>query len=246
MQQDAPAFTVVEVEVNSRCNRSCGYCPVSVLPAPPVPRFMPAGIFTRLLEQLSEISFAGRLSYHLYNEPLLRRDLELLVIEARTFLPSARQVLYTNGDLLTPNRHGTLTRAGIDHFVVTRHDHSQFAACDNVTVLTPDHLVLTNRGGTLPHLGVAQASHQMRPCFAPSEMLIVTASGDVLRCYEDAKRGHVYGNIMQSALGEIWYSEDFILARTNLAAGERDAVGGICSACTNLAHALPGNSLYAL
>lgn len=236
--------TVVEVEVNSRCNRTCGYCPVSALPAPPVPKFMHDTVFERLLAGLGEWRFDGRFSYHLYNEPLLRRDLERLVSAAASRLPAAHQVLYTNGDLLTPERFRSLKDSGIAEFIVTRHDGD----ADGVpprpqqTVLVPAQLQLTSRGGTLP----VRRPVLDRPCYAPSEMLIVAADGAVLLCYEDARRQHVMGNIMEEPLAAIWTSPRFVGLRRDLAAGARAAVGGICGACDNCAHDRPETSWFAL
>src|SRR5262249_59115890 len=81
----APAmrwFQFVEAEVNSRCNRKCQYCPNSILPEPDVPKLMSDAVFERLLAELQRIDYAGRLSYHLFGEPLLRRALERLAQRA--------------------------------------------------------------------------------------------------------------------------------------------------------------------
>jgi cyclic pyranopterin phosphate synthase len=236
--------TVVEVEVNSRCNRSCGYCPVSVLPVPSAPKVMPLPVFETLLVQLREIQFAGRFSYHFYNEPLLRRDLEVLVATASSMLPHAVQVLYTNGDLLVQERYDALVAAGIRHFVITQHDslREKIPARPLQTLLVPADLNLTNRGGTLFKIG-----EPLRiPCFAPSEMLIVTATGDVLLCYEDAQRQNVMGNITVSSLSEIWNSEQFVDVRKVLADGERASAGMLCRQCDNCAHSEPGTSWLTL
>jgi len=48
-----PLFDVVEIEVNSRCNRSCHYCPVSVLPVSGQAR-MSRTVFTVLIDNLGD------------------------------------------------------------------------------------------------------------------------------------------------------------------------------------------------
>lgn len=242
----SPLFSVVEVEINAQCNRSCSYCPVSILPKAVGARYMARALFVHLLGQLAAISFSGRLSYHIYNEPLLRRDLELLITDARKHLPLAHQILYTNGDRLTPARHASLTSSGIEHFVVTRHDSKPFTLYDNATILTPHQLDLTNRGGFLRHVGVADEAHRRHPCFAPSEMLIVTVTGDVLLCYEDAQRQHVFGNITDKSIVAIWNDPAFVLVREHLVSGRRSGARSICAECTNLAHISPGRSWFAL
>src|SRR6266550_3893060 len=91
-----PGLSVVELEVCSRCNRACPYCPVSTHPMPPVPARMSDGVFGRAVDELARVGFAGRISYHLYNEPLLRTDLARLVAIVADRLPDALQVLNTN------------------------------------------------------------------------------------------------------------------------------------------------------
>src|SRR5262249_57438823 len=97
-------FQFVEVEVNSRCNRKCHYCPNSILPEPDVPKLMSDAVFERLLAELERIDYAGRLSYHLLGEPLLRRDLERLVKKGTPALPQAQNIPYTHRRLLTDQR----------------------------------------------------------------------------------------------------------------------------------------------
>ena len=226
---------IVEVEVNSRCNRRCSYCPVSLQPIPDAPRLMADRIFDRLVDELAALGFAGRLSYHFYNEPLIRKDLEQLVARADARLPAARQVLFTNGDLLTHERYVALVSAGIDQFIVTRHDESPIEDRPRQTVLLPSDLDLTNRGGVLFNI----PSPLELPCHAPSEMLIVTATGDVVLCYEDARRQHIMGNIMRSTVREIWESPRFQELRALLTAGGRAAATEICAQCNNRDHVQP-------
>jgi len=237
----AEGLSVVEMEVGSRCNRSCHYCPVSLNPRPPVPVWMPDEVFMAAVGQLAEISFAGRLSYHLYNEPLLRKDLARLVAVVDRLLPGALQILNTNGDLLDERRYTELREAGIDYFYVTRHSPGDYTHRPFQVVQTWEDLVLTNRGGSLTHLPRPTAAAVRTPCFAPSEMLIVTVTGDVLLCYEDARRDHVMGNLLHTSLVEIWDSEGFRERRRRLAVGDR-SVDAMCRACSNVSHSRPGLS----
>jgi 2-deoxy-scyllo-inosamine dehydrogenase (SAM-dependent) len=72
-------------------------------------------------------------------------------------------------------------------------------------------------------------------------MLIVTVTGDVLLCYEDAERTHVMGNVLQAPLVEIWESERFRAHRRRLAGGDR-SVDAMCLRCSNVSHHDPGLS----
>jgi GTP 3',8-cyclase len=233
-----PWFTVVEIEVNARCNRRCGYCPVSVLPTPSGDRFMNPDVFEHIVAELVRIAFRGNISYHLFNEPLLRRDLELLVSKVTAHLPGAFQLLFTNGDLLSDERYMSLRQAGIDHFLVTKHDFVPIPQRAQQTVQFPSDLVLVNRGGLLGEV----AEPLIRPCFAPSDMLIITINGDVLLCCDDAKREHVMGNITRQSLDEIWLSPHFVHIRKLLRTGNRRDASKICRQCNNLEYFAPGEN----
>lgn len=232
----------VEIEVNSRCNRRCSYCPVSINPAPQVPKLMPESVLARIFSELKRVHYSGRLSFHFYNEPLARKDLESIVKWARKELPRAKPVLFTNGDLLTDERYRSLIDAGINYIVVTAHSGRTHPVRDRQYVQYPDELALTNRGGILGHLPAARPDHTKLPCFAPDEMLIVTVSGDVVLCYEDAFRKNVMGNLCTTSLEDLWFTKKFVRYREALRAGNRQGAALICSQCTNRAHAVAGNS----
>jgi cyclic pyranopterin phosphate synthase len=225
-------FSVVEVEVNSRCNKRCSYCPVAVLPVPKVPRYMDDRVFERLIDELVDIDFSGKFSYHFYNEPLLRKDLERLVARVFERLPKVYQLLYTNGDFLGDERYETLKTAGIDHFLVTRHDGDPIPERPRQTVQYPQDLLLTNRGGIMTNVMVLPEPLQ-KPCFAPFDFLTVTVTGDVVLCCDDSERHYVMGNILDGRLRDIWFSAEFMRIRRELAAGNRRDATALCARCSS-------------
>ncbi|MBS1789633.1 MAG: SPASM domain-containing protein [Acidobacteria bacterium] len=235
-------LNTVEIEINSRCNRKCSYCPVSVLPVPEVPKYMDEVVLERILDELARIGFTGRISYQFYNEPLIRRDLENVVRRVGQRLPQAYQVLYTNGDLLSDERYKRLIDAGINHFKITSHSLKPHPNRPFQEVLFPKDLELTNRGGVMVNLPGATPEIRSLPCFAPSEMLIITVTGDIVLCYEDVERRHIMGNILTGGLEEIWFSKKFVRIRKLAAEGKRAIASAICQQCTNQAHQIPGTS----
>lgn len=240
-EQLAAQLKNVEIEINSRCNRRCTYCPVSTLPNPDVPKFMHETVLDRVIGELGVLDYTGRVSYHFYNEPLLRKDLESVVSRVHAGVPRAHQVLYTNGDYLTEERYRTLRNNGIEFFVITSHDGKLHPKRELQVVQFSEDLELTNRGGAMEHIRASSDDVYVSRCFAPSEMLIVTVTGDVVLCYEDAFRKHVMGSIMTQSLADIWLGEPFATLRSRLARGDR-SVTAICRKCTNAAHTGPGTS----
>ena len=73
-------------------------------------------------------------------------------------------------------------------------------------------------------------------------MLIVTITGDVVLCYEDAYRSHVMGNICEQSIAEIWSSDDYSRIRGELEIGNRKGACEMCTHCTNRAHTALGKS----
>lgn len=227
--------SVVEIEINVRCNRKCVYCPNGTLDSPSSSDLMDVGLYRRIIAQLNEIGFSGRLSFNFYSEPLLRKDFETLVAIARVALPFARLLLYTNGDLLTDIRYANLLEAGIDFFVVTRHGREPMKSRPHQWVRFPEDLDISGRGGA-----VASAPEPLRrACHAPSEMLIVRVNGDVVLCHEDAHREVVFGNLSHSTIQEVWCGDDIERFRYHLTQGERREAGELCARCNHRAYPAP-------
>lgn len=234
-------FKMVEVEINSRCNKRCVYCPVSIDPPRDQPKLMEPTLYARLLDELVRLGFDGRLSYHFYNEPLLHPRILDIVGQTHERVPAVRQVLYSNGDLLTDELHARLSEAGISRFIITSHDHKPVPVRPNQVILMPEDLNITNRGGAL----VSLSKTLTLPCFAPSTMMIVTVTGDVLLCYEDYYRTETFGNIREMPLDEIWYSPRLEEIRRRLVCGDRTATP-VCGQCNNRVHQHPEPFDYVL
>jgi len=188
---------------------------------------------------VSNIGFSGRLSFHHYNEPMLRRDLHKLVKRARIKLPNAFIVLYTNGTLLSDKRYKQLLEAGIDQFFVSNHKKINIAHRAYQEVRVPGDFVLSGRAGIVNALKQSSKT----PCFAPSEMMIVRYNGDVVLCHEDANSKQIMGNLAEQSLEEVWFSSEFLKYRALLENGERFRAQGICTLCDNFLHPLPDTSI---
>lgn len=232
-------FQVLEIEVNTKCNLKCSYCPQSKASFRKPEARMPVDLFDHILDMVSQIDFSGRLSFHHYNEPLLRKDLSQLVEKARDKLPKAFIALYTNGILLNDKRYHSLLTAGVDHFFISNHENKKIIQRDYQEVRSPGDFVLSGRAGIIGSLQESSTA----ACYAPSEMMIVRQNGDVVLCHEDATSKHVMGNLSQQTLEEVWFGELFLEYRQLLENGERRKAGGICELCDNFLHPLPDTGI---
>lgn len=231
--------SVVEIEVNTLCNRSCHYCPNGRGESKKKNENIHTQIFEKIIYELSLFNFSGRLSYHLYNEPLLNNCLENLVSYAKRELPFAFHYLYTNGDFLDQNRYESLLSSGIDYFLVTRHNYELIEERVYQFVQLPDQLNLSNRGGCIKKLN----NPMQRYCFAPSEMMIIAINGDILLCHEDAERNVVMGNIVTQGFYDVWNSSKFQQIRRLLSNRKRNEASIICQECDNQAYPTPHTSI---
>lgn len=232
----------VEIEINSNCNLSCVYCPNSKAERSEQGS-MSIETFESIMTQLQEQDYAGRISYHFYNEPLLSPNLNLFVSLTKKYLPKSRTVLYTNGTGLTKEIIEELSANGLDRFVITEHHQAKL---DNLKTLLEDSsfrnrfwlkftnfrdLFLTNRGGSV-RAGSRISEPINKPCFIPKCALVISLKGNVIACYEDYFQRHTMGNVLEQNIYDIWNSEKYIQFRKELAAGNRHKFD-VCKACNN-------------
>ena len=238
----AEVLRVVECELNSACNRACSYCPQSLGLVPAAQR-MSSEILGALLDDLRRLRFVGRFSHHLYGEPLLDEALPENVRRIRATVPGAVQVLFTNGDLLTDENHRMLIDSGIALMVVTRHSRGPYPQRAQQVVQYAKQLQFTSRGGSIRFLAKRRPPEAFRavPCFAPTDMAVVSWDGRILRCYEDARRDEPFGDLRTHSLAAIWGASEG--RRAALAQGARCVVGGPCATCDNTNHASLGRSV---
>lgn len=200
-------------------------------------------IFHSLLDDLRRLGFVGRFSHHLYGEPLLDAALPEDVRRIRATVPGAVQVLFTNGDLLNDDNHRELLESGIALMVVTRHSRGPYPQRPQQVVQYAKQLQFTSRGGSIRFLAKRRPPERFHavPCFAPTEMAVVSWDGRILRCYEDARREEPFGDLRTHSLAAIWAGSE--AQRARLARGERRAAGGACIGCDNTNHTSLGSSV---
>jgi len=197
-------------------------------------------VITKIIQELSYINYSGKISYHLNNEPLLRNDLERVVKKIKKAIPNAFQLLYTNGILLSYERYLSLLKAGINYFLVTRHDYLPMPDRPFQKIIYPNNLILSNWGGAFFKLKKPLNT----PCFSPSDRLVVTLKGDILLCCNDTFRTQVMGNILNDKLENIWYSNTFCEIRNILKVGKRNVAPDICKHCNEKEYSSPGADYF--
>ena len=225
---------MVEIEISNYCNRKCWYCPNSDEKIETQKKDMNPKLYERIIGELKEFGFSGRLSFHLYNEPLLSPYLKHFISYTKSELPTAKQVLFTNGDYLTDECYFELLKLGIQKFIVTSHSYHLESERENQIIIYPSQLNLTNRGGRII-LENENKRNIHAPCYAPTDLLVIDVEGRVLLCYEDSYKNNVMGDINRDKLKEIWCGQHYTHARSDLRNGYREKFT-ICSICNNYSH----------
>lgn len=235
-------FMVVEVETTTACNRRCSYCPNAHFERGLLQnqRRMSETLFDRLLDQLADLRFTGRISPHFYGEPLLDERLERLVSKCRSRLPLAKVVVFSNGDYLTVGRYVSLVEAGVDGFLITQHCQKELKGVTAVQAHRRAHgargvrfdfrtfdaeTELSNRGGLVQHTVLETKVD----CDIPAENVTINHEGDVILCCNDYFGTVSFGNISSEHLGDIWNKPHYRRLRTQLKKGRFELE--ICKRC---------------
>lgn len=238
LQGDKEFFSIVEIEINTECNRKCPYCPNSVYDRGDKKnkKFMKKELFESIIDQLSKINFNGKLHPHLYGEPLLDFRLIELLTYAQKKLPLAKIEIFSNGDFLTLELYKILEGLKIDRIKITNHSNKtqknieeiiNYRNANNCSI-TFDYISLNtfyNRGG------LTEPAHKKKItyCLLPTRYLTIDYDGNVILCCNDYFSSVKFGNLNKQSLTEICNDRYYAKTRKDIRKGVFKH--GICKNC---------------
>jgi radical SAM protein with 4Fe4S-binding SPASM domain len=217
---------VVEIETTTVCNRACHYCPNYTVGRPH--RYMEENTFVKIIDSLKRHGFTGRISPHFYGEPLMDSRIVSLIEYTHKSIPKAKIKLFTNGDLLTVEKYLVLKRAGVELFIISQHSPMPSDAIkDTLSYIRMNHPELYtvenedyyhtndkfNRGGL-----VDVKPEKRKYCFVVNQ-LVFDYLGNAVLCCNDYNSSHIFGNINNKDVHEIWYDKQFVRARNMIQSG---------------------------
>ncbi|MDD4606798.1 MAG: SPASM domain-containing protein [Patescibacteria group bacterium] len=227
-------FAAVDIETISSCNLKCHYCPTAYYDRGQ--HLMSENLFKKIIDELAEIRFRGRISPHFYGEPLLDDRLSKLLLYARQKLPQADIIIHTNGLLLTKKKFDEFLKNKVDGFVITLHNDlvknkmDQFFKLLNkkekrkIRILKPEKMILFNRGGLVK----ITRAHKIKRCFYIRDEIAINYGGEVV-CTNDFLAKYSFGNVKNQSLTDIWHKPKFKQIRRNLLKGK--PAMNICRNC---------------
>jgi len=264
-----PVFSIIEFNITGSCNRSCSFCPVS---NPDVYTKTNDGLdtllFEKIVKDLQEIKYEGKILFSAFSEPLLHKKVEDLISIAKQYLPNIRLEIVSNGDLLTVKKLKKLFEAGLDTINISMYDGShQIEHFNNMVAeanVSKDGVVLRRRyfengnyGITISNRVGLVDSNEYRdeneedinelplksPCFYPFYMILVDYNGDVLLCPHDWNKTLRFGNLKNEKLFDIWRGKVLNSIRKKLSSADRNF--GACKNCDVLGTVIGKDSFEA-
>jgi 8-amino-3,8-dideoxy-alpha-D-manno-octulosonate transaminase len=228
-------FSSISIETFGHCNRACTFCFVNHERFPARDDgVMDEQVWTKIIDELATVRFAGRISPYFYGEPLLDKRLDRLLAYARARCPYATIHINTNGDFLTPERVRALVRAGVDGFHVTDYELESQPRLRELASAFPYWISLRHGLDPKNRAGMMLQIHNTRaddPCPRPSEQIVINWKGQVVLCCCDSYARHVFGNARERSVLGIWYGDELEATRQVLARPGGRRKSDMCRGC---------------
>ncbi len=258
LRNGSPPISSIEISINGACNRRCFFCPREDEAAyPNILQSLDIKIFKKLIKDLKENDFTGRISFSGFCEPLLTKNLNEYVSLIRADLKINAIEIVTNGDPLVAkngkDRLRELYKSGLTNCRVSLYDgphqieifekiKKELKLSDREFIirkryLGPDQsygLTISNRAGSVSlkneNFELKPLAEPLKqPCYYPFYKVLIDHNGDVLMCSNDWKKELPMGNLNKDSLISIWSNEKFISLRKKLI--NKDRKHSPCNVC---------------
>ncbi|HEY9774836.1 MAG TPA: radical SAM/SPASM domain-containing protein [Planktothrix sp.] len=236
-------FEIVLIETRNTCTRKCWFCKFGQERQDSEIREMDWDTIERVVFNLRDLDFAGRISWFWINEPLLDKRLFDILKFTREQCPRAFLSIITNGDLLNEKTQGKLFESGLDGLRISVYDDKTLAKMnelprsDRVVMLdmrNPDSHLENRAGNILQNRDLFESDKLGRIksfCARPFEQLVIDTQGQVVLCCADMYSDVVMGDATKDRLEDIWNNERFEQYRNTLNESGRSGLK-LCESCS--------------
>lgn len=233
-----PQLRAVLLETSSACNRKCALCPNSTNDRGS--HFLGDKVFYKVIAELKEMKFEGKVSFSMYNEPLLDKRLPKFIEHVRKNLPSAYIYLSTNGDALTLDVWKDLRKRGLDYATVSQYDGKINENIEKIlNELDSDERThfsarIFDSNGINNRAGLIKSRLLEKPlqekCFRPSYQLCINYGGKAVICCNDYHGSVAIGDASKESIRDLWNNNVFKFYRKKLSEGDRACLE-LCNLC---------------
>ena len=241
----SPAFSEVEFNITGLCNRACVFCPrVDPDVFPNINEHISLELYNKILADLKDINYSGRVSFSGFGEPLLHPQHLDLIRATREVLPDCWLDIVSNGDRVTAQKMTELFDAGLTTLLISMYDgEEQIEHFEKMIAeaqlpegsvilrkryLPPEEsygINVTNRAGmvTVNEVGVKVLTEPMKhPCYYTHYRMMIDYTGEVLLCPHDWGKKLIVGNLNQRTILELWTGRILTSVRKRLGDGDRN------------------------
>ena len=246
-------WSSVEIEICTKCNRRCSFCPVSKIDRGE--HYMSERLFKKIINYLSMIkfetswhlSFNGRIGFHLFGEPTLHPKLIQFINYTRERNPLASLELTTNGKLLTVPLMKALSDVGVNLFEISEYTdklnknviefikkYPRLSHKVQYRFVPNEGMQFVNRGGLIKKEDLPKGYdffHTDR-CQIPKKCLRINCKGDVVLCCNEYEGKYTFGNINTEDPLSIWSKPEYVKIRDEIEHGVFKL--DICKKCAGI------------
>ena len=237
LSRNPELFNHIEIETYNRCNGGCSFCPVSVKNETRPEMKMDETLFKRIIDNLSELNYDGKIALFSNNEPFLDDRILDFHKYAREKLPKARFHLFTNGTKLSLDMFIKVI-GYLDELIIDNYNQSLNFIPNNKAikeycekhpelikkvsiVLRKQDEILTSRGGDAPNRSEL-VSYENATCMLPFRQMIVRPDGKVSLCCNDPLGKFTLGDLNKERIEDVWYGDKFNVIRRKIKDGRKN------------------------
>ena len=239
-----PLPTEIEISESGTCNRKCSFCPRSAPKFIDKKEFITNDLHLKMCEELKEINYSGTIRYSGFVEPMLDKNIFNLISMVRKFLPKSNIEMVTNGDPLNDKRLKKLFFSGLNKVLISAYDGEKEAnelenLCKLVGLNDDQYIVrhrylpeekdfgitLSNRAGLMDkaEFKIDSLKEPLKtPCYIPTYTFFLDYQGDVLMCPHDWGKKIILGNLKDTKILDIWFSNQSMKIRKMLINSNRN------------------------
>tara|TARA_X000000950_G_scaffold288880_1_gene408070 strand:- start:5086 stop:5979 length:894 start_codon:yes stop_codon:yes gene_type:complete len=241
-----PVFSSIELNIHGSCNRRCAFCPrVDEEVWPNLDEKLDLDFFKKILKELSDNNYKGRIGFSGFSEPFLHPELLHLVKLHKKFLPQNRLEITTNGDYLDEDIVKELFNNGLYGIKISLYTNPKnqikfenirenlkidtdrfFVRGRNQGSKNDFGLVLNNRAGSVDYERIGKNQKKILPlkqsCNYPMFKMFIDYNGDCLLCSNDWAKKRVIGNAKNQNIYDIWVNEKINSIRKKLLNNDRN------------------------